>query len=98
MGVFLPSCGCCCLLPLPLLLLLLLVLLLLNTFSQLCIEIGLSMYIFSKSSQQTYEINVHLYFILSKLATHSSILAPRIPGTEEPGGLPSMGTHRVGHD
>ena len=32
------------------------------------------------------------------MATHSSILAWRIPGTEEPGGLPSMGSHRVGHD
>ena len=31
-------------------------------------------------------------------ATHSSILAWRIPGTEEPGGLPSMGSYRVGHD
>jgi len=31
-------------------------------------------------------------------ATHSSILAWRIPGTEKPGGLPSMGSHRVGHD
>ena len=32
------------------------------------------------------------------MATHSSILAWRIPGTTEPGGLPSMGSHRVGHD
>ena len=32
------------------------------------------------------------------LATHSSVLAWRIPGTGEPGGLPSMGLHRVGHD
>ena len=32
------------------------------------------------------------------LATHSSILAWRIPWTEETGGLPSMGSHRVGHD
>ena len=32
------------------------------------------------------------------MATHSSILAWRIPGTEEPGGLLSMGSHRVGHD
>ena len=35
------------------------------------------------------------------MATHSSILAScawRIPGTEEPGGLPSMGSHRAGHD
>ena len=32
------------------------------------------------------------------IATHSSILAWRIPGTEESGGLPSVGPHRVGHD
>ena len=31
-------------------------------------------------------------------ATHSSVLAWRIPGTGEPDGLPSMGSHRVGHD
>ena len=32
------------------------------------------------------------------VVTHSSVLAWRIPGTGEPGGLPSMGSHRVGHD
>ena len=35
---------------------------------------------------------------LKELATHSSVLAWRIPGMGEPGGLPSMGSHRVGHD
>ena len=35
---------------------------------------------------------------LEKVATHSSVLAWRVPGTGEPGGLPSMGSHRVGHD
>ena len=40
-----------------------------------------------------------LYSTLEKaMATHSRILAWRIPGTEEPGGLPCMGLHRVGHD
>ena len=33
-----------------------------------------------------------------EMATHSSVLAWRIPGMEEPGRLPSMGSHRVGHD
>ena len=33
-----------------------------------------------------------------EMATHSSVLAWKIPGTEEPGGLPSMVSHRVGHD
>ena len=43
--------------------------------------------------------NVLPRFIMEKeMATHSSILAWRIPGTEEPGGLPSMGSHRVRHD
>ena len=35
---------------------------------------------------------------IRKISTHSSVLAWRIPGTAEPGGLPSMGSHRVGHD
>ena len=38
------------------------------------------------------------YPLEKEMATHSSILAWRIPGTGEPGGLPSMGSHRVGHD
>ena len=39
------------------------------------------------------------FHVLEKeIATHSSVLAWRIPGTAEPGGLPSMGSHRVGHD
>jgi len=40
-----------------------------------------------------------IIFPLEKeMATHSSVLAWRIPGTGEPGGPPSMGSHRVGHD
>ena len=35
---------------------------------------------------------------VANVATHSSVLAWRIPGTGEPGGLPSMRSHRVGHD
>ena len=38
------------------------------------------------------------WFLEKEMATHSSILAWRIPGTEEPGGLPSMVSHRIGHD
>ena len=41
---------------------------------------------------------VHFHALEKEMATHSSILAWRIPGTGEPGGLPSMGSHRVGHD
>ena len=40
----------------------------------------------------------HFHALEKKMATHSSVLAWRIPGTGEPGGLPSMGSHRVGHD
>ena len=40
----------------------------------------------------------HFHALEKEMATHSSVLAWRIPGTEEPGGLPSMGLHRVGHD
>ena len=38
------------------------------------------------------------HFYALEKATHSSILAWRIPGKEKPGGLPSMGLHRVGHN
>ena len=38
------------------------------------------------------------YILEKEMATHSSVLAWRIPGMEEPGGLLSMGSHRVGHD
>ena len=37
-------------------------------------------------------------FLEKEMATHSSVLAWRIPGAAEPGGLLSMGSHRVGHD
>ena len=53
-----------------------------------------------KSRDITLPTKVHLVTaILEKeMATHSTVLAWRIPGTGEPGGLPSMGSHRVGHD
>ena len=40
----------------------------------------------------------HFHALEEEMATHSSVLAWRIPGTGEPGGLPSMGSHRVRHD
>ena len=40
----------------------------------------------------------HFHALEKEMATHSSILAWRIPGTGEPGGFPSMGSHRVRHD
>ena len=39
-----------------------------------------------------------MHYVEKATATHSSVLAWRIPGTGEPGGLPSMGLHRAGHD
>ena len=41
---------------------------------------------------------LHFHALEKEMATHSSVLAWRIPGTGEPVGLPSMGSHRVGHD
>ena len=41
---------------------------------------------------------LHFHAMEKEMATHSSVLAWRIPGTAEPGGLPFMGSHRVGHD
>ena len=40
----------------------------------------------------------YFHALEKEMATHSSVLAWRIPGMGEPGGLPSMGLHRVGHD
>ena len=40
----------------------------------------------------------HFHALEKEMATHSTVLAWRIPGMREPGGLPSMGLHRVGHD
>ena len=48
--------------------------------------------------QSDFTFTFHFHALEKELATHSSVLAWRIPGTGEPGGLPSMGSHRVGHD
>ena len=40
----------------------------------------------------------HFHALEKEMATHSGVLAWRIPGTGEPGGLPSMVSHRIGHD
>ena len=45
-----------------------------------------------------FTVTFHFRALEKEMATHSSVLAWRIPGTGEPGGLPSMGSHRVGHD
>ena len=45
-----------------------------------------------------FTFTFHFHALEEEMATHCSILARRVPGTEEPGGLPSLGSHRVGHD
>ena len=45
-----------------------------------------------------FTLTFHFHALEEEMAIHSSVLAWRIPWTEEPGGLPSMGLHRVGHD
>ena len=54
----------------------------------------------AKSRARLRDFIFTFYFHASEkeMATHSSVLAWRIPGTEEHSGLPSMGSHRVGHD
>ena len=49
-------------------------------------------------SDTTERLQFHFHALEKEMATHSSILAWRIPETAEPGGLPSMGSHRVRHD
>ena len=45
-----------------------------------------------------FPVTFHFHALEKAMATHSSVLAWRIPGMGEPGGLPSMGSHRIGHD
>ena len=45
-----------------------------------------------------FTFTFHFHALEKEMATHCSVLAWRIPGTGKPGGLPSMGSHRVGHD
>ena len=52
----------------------------------------------SRARLSNFTLTFHFHALEKEMETHSSILAWRIPGTEEPSGLPSMGSHRVGHD
>ena len=52
----------------------------------------------SRTRLSDFTFTFHFHALEKEMAAHSSILAWRIPGTEEPGGLPSMGSHRAGHD
>ena len=52
----------------------------------------------SRAGLSDFIFTFHFHALEKEMATHSSVLARRIPGTAGPGGLPSMGSHRVGHD
>ena len=52
----------------------------------------------SQTRLSDFTFPFHFHALEKEMATHSSVLAWRIPGTAEHGGLPSMGLHRVGHD
>ena len=52
----------------------------------------------SRTRLSDFTFTFHFHALEKEMATHSSVLAWRIPGTGEPGGLPSMGSHRVRHD
>jgi len=52
----------------------------------------------SQTRLRNFIFTFHFHALEKEMATHSSVLAWKIPGMGEPGGLPSMGLHRVGHD
>ena len=52
----------------------------------------------SRTRLSDFTLTFHFHALEKEMATHSSVLAWRIPRMGEPGGLPSMGWHRVGHD
>ena len=52
----------------------------------------------SRTQLSDFPFTLHFHGLEKEMATHSSVLAWRIPGMGEPGGLPSMGLHRVRHD
>ena len=52
----------------------------------------------AKSPTRLSDFTFHFHALEKETATHSNVLAWRIPGMGEPGGPPSMGSHRVGHD
>ena len=52
----------------------------------------------SRTQLSNFTLTFHFPALEKEMVTHSHVLAWRIPGTGEPGGLPSMGSHRVGHD
>ena len=66
----------------------------LHAFVKMCRSIHLK----SRTRLSDFIFTFHFHVLEKEMATHSSVLAWGIPGVAEPGGLPSMGSHRVGHD
>ena len=52
----------------------------------------------SRTQLSDFTFIFHFHALEKEMATHSGVLAWRVPGTGEPGGLPSTGSHRVGYD
>ena len=53
---------------------------------------------FERVTLSDFTLTFHFHALEKEMAAHYSVLAWRTPGRGEPGGLPSMGSHRVGHD
>ena len=69
------------------------------TFFGFYLELGCSPWVAtSRTRLSDFIFTFHFHALEEEMATHSRILVWRIPGTGEPGGLPSTGSHRVGHD
>ena len=62
------------------------------------LEISMDCIVHWVTKSRTQLSSFHFHALEKEMATHASVLAWRIPGMGEPGGLPSMGSHRVGHD
>ena len=73
-----------------------------SLFSQSCVSSGSSVAVHGVTKSRTrlsdFTFTFHFHALEKEMATQSSVFAWRIPGTGEPGGLPSMGSHRVRHD
>ena len=77
-------------------------LVLLDLVEILAYAVGASLILFAAfrpfSNFTVFPFTFHFHALEKEMATHSSVFAWRIPGTVEPGGLPSMGSHRVRHN
>ena len=69
-----------------------------HPLSPLGIHMFVLVYVSISALQIRSSTPFHFHALEKEMATHSSVLALRIPGTGEPDGLSSMGSHRVGHD